>query len=142
MTKACFAISLTLLLSSPAWAHDSDAVKVEVLAKTGSSWDGEALPAYANGSPEITILRVTIAPKARLSLHKHPVINAGVMIKGELTVVADGNRTRHLKAGDAIVEVVDKWHYGKNEGSEPAEIIVFYAGIKGEPLTVETPQKE
>jgi len=142
MTKACCAISLTLLLSSHVWAHDTDAVKVEVLAKTGLSWDGEALPEYAKGRPEITILRITVAPKTRLSLHKHPVINAGVLIKGELTVVMDDNKTRHLKAGDAIVEIVDKWHYGKNEGSEPAEIIVFYAGIKGKPLTIEAPAKE
>ena len=48
----------------------------------------------------------------------------------------DDGRTLHLKAGEAIVEVVNTWHYGKNEGQEPAEIIVFYAGIAGEPITV------
>jgi quercetin dioxygenase-like cupin family protein len=142
MTKAFCGISLALLLSHHLWAQDTDIVKVEVLAKTGLSWDGEALPAYAKGRPEITILRITVAPKARLSMHRHPVINAGVLLKGELTVVLDDNKTRYLKAGDAIVEVVDKWHYGKNEGSEPAVIIVFYAGIKGKPLSIEAPAKE
>ncbi len=44
--------------------------------------------------------------------------------------------TLHLKAGDSIVEVVDKWHYGKNEGNEAAEIIVFYAGVQGSPITI------
>jgi hypothetical protein len=42
----------------------------------------------------------------------------------------------HLKAGDPIVEVVDTWHYGKNEGKTPAEIIVFYAGTPDTPITV------
>jgi hypothetical protein len=42
----------------------------------------------------------------------------------------------HLKAGDPIVEVVDTWHYGKNEGNTPAEIIVFYAGTPDEPITI------
>ena len=36
----------------------------------------------------------------------------------------------YLKAGDSIVETVNKWPYGKNENSEPAEIIVFFAGVK------------
>lgn len=44
--------------------------------------------------------------------------------------------TEHLIAGEAIVEVVDKWHYGRNDSYEPAEIVVFYAGIVGQPITV------
>ena len=44
--------------------------------------------------------------------------------------------TLHLKAGDSIVEVVNTWHYGKNEGKDPAEIIVFYAGTPGTPITI------
>jgi len=107
-----------------------------VLAKTSSSWDGRALPDYAKGIPEITILRITISPNVQLPLHKHPVINAGVLLKGELTVVTEDKKTLHLKAGDSMVEVVNKWHYGKNEGNEPAEIIVFYAGIRGTPITI------
>jgi len=43
----------------------------------------------------------------------------------------------HLKAGDAIAEVVNTWHYGKNEGDMPAEIIVFYAGTEGLPITIQ-----
>ena len=58
------------------------------------------------------------------------------MIKGELKVVTEANETLILKPGDALVEVVNKWHYGVNEGDEPVEIIVFYAGIEGKPITV------
>ncbi|MFC1480423.1 cupin domain-containing protein [Candidatus Omnitrophota bacterium] len=136
MKKLFCGICLILLLSSHVWAQDVDAVKVDVLAKTSSSWDGRILPDYAKGKPEVTILRITISPKAQLPLHKHPVINAGVLLKGELTVVTEDKKTLHLKAGDSIVEVVDTWHYGKNEGNEPAEIIVFYAGIRGTPITI------
>ena len=32
----------------------AEAVKVEVLTKTGSSWDGKPLPDYPRGKPEIT----------------------------------------------------------------------------------------
>ncbi|HYN77899.1 MAG TPA: hypothetical protein VES73_08905 [Lamprocystis sp. (in: g-proteobacteria)] len=41
-----------------------------------------------------------------------------------------------LKAGDSLVEVVGKWHYGVNEGTEPAVILVFYAGEAGTPITL------
>ncbi len=136
MNKLFCGICLTLLLSSHVWAQDVSTAKVEVLAKTNSSWDGRALPDYGQGKPEVTILKITIPPKARLPLHKHPVINAGVLLKGELTVVTEDKETLHLKAGDPIVEVVNKWHYGKNEGNEPAEIIVFYAGIQDTPITI------
>lgn len=131
-------ISLILLLTvtGNVWAQELNTVQVDVLAKTRTSWDGIALPNYAKGNPEITILRIKIPPKVQLPLHKHPLINAGVLLNGELTVVTEDKETLHLKAGDSIVEVVDKWHYGKNEGNEAAEIIVFYAGVQGSPITI------
>jgi hypothetical protein len=56
------------------------------------------------------------------------VINAGVLLSGQLTVVTADEKTLHLKAGDPIVEVVNTSHYGINQGNVPAEIVVFYAG--------------
>ena len=136
MKKLFYVVSLILLLSNTALAIETDSAIVEVLAKTSSSWDGEILPEYSEGASEVTILRITIPQGAELPIHKHPVINAGVLLAGELTVVTEKNETLHLKAGDSIVEVVNKWHYGKNEGNEPAEIIVFYAGIQDMPITI------
>ena len=136
LKKFLCGIGLILFLTGNVWAQEENAVNVDVLAKTGVSWDGMALPNYPQGKPEVTILRIKIPPKVQLPLHQHPVINAGVLLKGELTVVTKNKETLHLKAGDSIVEVVDKWHYGKNEGNEPAEIIVFYAGVQGTPITV------
>ena len=106
------------------------------LVKSITSWDGELLPAYPEGRPEITILRISIPAGTRLHTHSHPVINAGVLISGELTVVSTEGEILHLRAGEPIVEVVDKLHYGINEGVVPAEIIVFYAGSAGSPITV------
>lgn len=111
-------------------------VEVKQLAKSTKSWDGEMLPQYPQGQPEVTILRIKIPAGATLEIHNHPVINAGVLLTGELTVVDEDNKTLHLKAGDSIVELVNKKHYGKNEGTETAEIIVFYAGIENKPITI------
>ncbi|MDH4232973.1 MAG: cupin domain-containing protein [Nitrospirota bacterium] len=136
MKKLFFGICLTLVLSGTVPAENPNTVIVDVLSKTGSSWDGEPLPDYPAGKPEITILRIKIPAGTQLPLHKHPVINAGVLLSGELTVVTEDNKTLHLKAGDPIVEVVNTWHYGKNEGSEPAEILVFYSGTADRPITL------
>jgi hypothetical protein len=51
-------------------------------------------------------------------------------------VISETNDTLHLKAGEPIVEIVNAWHYGENEGNEPAEIIVFYAGVENTPITI------
>jgi quercetin dioxygenase-like cupin family protein len=109
---------------------------VKELVKTTQSWDGKALPAYPQGQPEITILRITIPPGTRLDTHSHPVINAGVLMSGQLTVVTTDGKTLNLKAGDPIVEVVNTLHYGINEGKVPAEIIVYYAGTIDTPITI------
>lgn len=136
MKNVLWGICFTLLLSTPVLAKSTESVTVDTLAQTSLSWDGQNLPQYMQGKPEITILKITIPPKTQLPLHEHPVINAGVLLKGELTVISQDNKVLHLKAGDSIVEVVNTWHYGKNEGSEVAEIIVFYAGVQGTPITV------
>jgi len=111
-------------------------VTVDVLAKTTTSWNGSTLPFYSEGQPEVTILKISIPSHVQFPLHQHPVINAGVLLQGELTVETKEGKTLHLRAGDPIVEVVNTWHYGINEGDEPAEIIVFYAGIQDKSITV------
>ncbi len=128
-----FCISVFLLSCKPEKKATSQAVK---LLETNKSWDGNTLPDYPVGSPQITALKVIIPPKEVLKIHKHPLINMGVMLKGELTVITENNDTLNLKAGDPIIEVVNTWHYGKNESNEIAEIIVFYVGTKGEALSI------
>jgi quercetin dioxygenase-like cupin family protein len=108
----------------------------DVLVKSTQSWDGSQLPSYPEGQPEVTILKITIPAGAKIPLHQHPYINAGVLIKGELTVLTKTGDKLIMTAGDQIVEIVNKWHMGQNSGNVPAEIIVFYAGIKGQPITV------
>ncbi|WP_127478217.1 cupin domain-containing protein [Sulfurivermis fontis] len=113
-----------LLLSTAARAQDS-AIKTEILAQASRSWDYNRLPAYPDGAPEISVLRVEVAPGAQLPLHRHPVINAGYLLSGALTVVKESGETLHLKAGEAVIKVVNTWHYGKNEGDVPAVIVVL-----------------
>lgn len=140
MMKGICTLCLILFVSTHAWAKEIQSVEVKELAKSSASWDGNLLPQYPVGKPEVTILRIIIPPGVQLPLHEHPIINAGVLISGELTVVTTEKKTLHLKAGDPIIEVVNTWHYGKNEGTLPAEIIVFYAGVSKKPITIKQGQ--
>ncbi|ASI96522.1 cupin domain-containing protein [Vibrio rotiferianus] len=130
-------IALALTLGS-AWAdnHLPDSVEAEVMLKTTTSWDGAELPSYPQGQPEVTIVKITVPKGVQLPMHQHPVINAGIVLKGEITVTKKSGEKIILKAGDAIAEVVEQWHFGANTGDDPTEIIVFYAGVKNEPITV------
>lgn len=131
-------LALVTLTAGPAYSSDTTAnkVKAEVLVKSTHSWNGNPMPEYPNGQPEVTILRIIIPAGTTLPWHTHPVINAGVLISGELTVTTKSGKILEMKAGDPIVEVVDTWHYGKNTGRVPADIIVFYAGVKDQPITI------
>lgn len=117
-------------------AEEHGKTKVEVLAKSTQSWDGTTLPKYGQGQPEVQVLKIIIPAGARLPMHKHPVINAGYLISGELEVTTETGETKRIKGGDALIEVANKWHFGRNIGDEPAEIIVVYASTKGSPITV------
>jgi len=66
----------------------------------------------------------------------HGIISAGYMIKGQLTVVLEDETTMTIRKGDTIIEVVNKWHHGINNGDSDAEFIVFYAGGTDIPLSV------
>jgi quercetin dioxygenase-like cupin family protein len=108
----------------------------ELLSESFLSWNGDSLPSYPMGKPKISLVKVTIPPHSELPHHYHPVINAGVLLTGELTVVDIMGNVLEMKAGDPIIEVVNTIHYGKNNGDKPAEILVFYAGVEGLEIVV------
>ena len=101
------------------------------LIKTTKSWEGSALPSVHLKQPQVTIKEITIDPGEVLPVHKHDVINAGILLEGELTVYTE-NETASKKLlaspndNKSIVETFNQWHYGINTGNVPAKIVVFY----------------
>lgn len=130
---------LALALPVPAFALDAaTAIKVTPLLKTAESWNGAPL-AYPQGQAEITGITVEIAPGGETGWHLHPVPSFGFMLEGTLEVTLSDGRVKRLHAGDALAEVVDTAHNGRNAGDGPVRLVVFYAGAKGTPLTVAQP---
>ena len=114
----------------------SSDIQVETLIQTTQSWNGSPLPDYTSEHPQMTALRITIPAHTKLPVHRHPVINAGILLRGHLTVISEAGDTLQIKAGDPIVEMVNQWHHGENNGDEPAEIVVFYSGNVDVPVTI------
>lgn len=119
---------------------DIPGVEAQVLIKTTKAWNGSTLPAYGDGQPEISIVRYRFEPGAAIPMHMHPVINAGVLLKGELEVITKSGEKLTVKAGEPLVELFKEWHYGSNPGKEPVDLIVVYAGTVGTPLVVREQQ--
>ena len=111
-----------------------EGVKVKALAVATQSWDNAPLPPYPAGKPEVTILHYMFPAHKKLTMHVHDIINAGMVLSGEVTIVASDGREHTFKKGDIIVETCGKPHYGENRGCEDAEVIMFYAGAKDHPL--------
>lgn len=129
------ALFLALLLTSSTFAQDNPTVQVEVLSKTSTSWDGSNFE-YPKGQPEITISKITLPPGFKLPMHKHPNPLGGIVLKGEIVVTREDGTTHTVKEGESIVELVDTWHYGKNDTDQPTVLLAFYIGEVGVPLSI------
>ncbi len=116
-------------------AADAPAAKSEILMKSEKSWDGVAYHGYPKGKPELTILKVSLPAHAVIPWHTNPMPNASYIISGEITVEAKATgKTQKLVAGQAVPEMVDS-AYRATTGDSPVELVVFYAGAQGQPLS-------
>jgi quercetin dioxygenase-like cupin family protein len=111
-------------------------IKVEQVLQTTQSWDRSPYTSYPTGQPQVTVLRITIPPNTALHWHRHPIISVGYVLSGHLTLEKrdTGERTI-LQPGQAVAETVQTTHRGFTT-DEPVELIVFYAGQVGLPLTI------
>ena len=111
-------------------------IKVEQVLQVTQSWDRRPYTSYPTGQPQVTVLRITIPPRTALHWHHHPIISVGYVLSGHLTLEKrdTGERTI-LQAGQAVAETVQTTHRGFTT-DEPVELIVFYAGQVGLPLTI------
>ena len=108
----------------------------EVLLKTTSTWDNAKYKKLKIKKPEVTVLKIIINVGEELPMHKHDLVNVAYVKKGTLTVITDKNKEITLHEGESLPELIGKYHYGKNTGEEPVELVVFYIGEKGTPLSV------
>ena len=127
LSLACF----TLLGCS----NNPTSVEVEQLLKASETWDGTPYAPYPTGQPEVTVVRITIPANTSLNWHEHPMPNVAYVVSGELVVeLRDNDKKITVSKGQVLPEVVQTAHRGIS-GNKPVELIVFYAGETGMPLS-------
>jgi len=134
LLKTAWAVALLCLPLGAFALEETAAVKVVSLLKTTESWNGAPI-AYPDGQAEITALWIEIAPGAETGWHRHSVPSFAMLLEGTLELTLKDGRTKRLQAGEALAEVVDTAHNGRNVGDTPARLVVFYAGAVGQTLT-------
>lgn len=116
------------------------ALKSEELIRTSQSWDGVQLPDYLQGQPELVAIKYEFPAGQKLGWHHHPVINYGVLVQGELTIIGQDGKEKVVHQGEAVVEMVNTIHHGENRGTKPVVLYMFYLSQKGLPLAVPHPE--
>ena len=108
----------------------------ETLLQTTYTWDNSVFKSINIQNPEVTVLKITIDVGESLPMHKHNLLNIAYVKQGTLTVTKDINEEITVKEVTCVPEVIGTYHYGKNTGNIPVELIVFYVGEENEPLSV------
>ena len=110
------------------------------LIRTSQSWDGVELPDYLKGRPELVAVKYVFPAGQKLGWHHHPVMNYGILIQGELTIIGQDGKEKTVHEGEPVVEMVNTIHHGENRGSKPVILYMFYLSQKGLPLAVQHPE--
>lgn len=106
-------------------------IKAEKILVTTTAGNGQKHAYLSTDRPEVTAMTVEIPPGAETGWHLHTVPVYAYVLAGHLVVeLADGTNLP-FKAGEAIVEVQNLAHNGKNQGSEAVKLAVFYTGEEG-----------
>jgi quercetin dioxygenase-like cupin family protein len=137
MKSRAFFFSFALALWFPACAlalEVTPAIKVTPLIKSTTSWNGKPI-VYPQGEAEISGMVIEIAHGAETGWHGHPVPSFAMVLEGTLEVTLTDGRKKRMGPGEGLVEVVDTLHNGRNVGTGPVKLVVFYAGAVGKALT-------
>jgi quercetin dioxygenase-like cupin family protein len=110
------------------------------LIRTDKSWDGVELPDYLQGRPELVAVKYVFPAGQKLGWDHHPVMNYGVLVQGELTIIGQDGKEKVVHEGEAVVEMVNTIHHGENRGNKPVILYMFYLSQKGQQLAVQHPE--
>jgi quercetin dioxygenase-like cupin family protein len=124
----------------PALAHNqsnhTESGHREIVLATTRSWNGTAYTHYPTGQPQLTTIKLTLAPHTALPWHTHPFPNSVYVLSGTLTLRdQDDGKTLVVHQGQAVGESVDVVHRGES-GDETTVLLITYAGTPGVPTSI------
>jgi len=142
-TLICGAMAITAACGQSNSQNDTPAapaVQSTELIRTSQSWDGVELPDYLQGRPELVAVKYEFPAGQKLGWHHHPVMNYGILVQGELTIIGLDGKEKTVHEGEAVVEMVNTIHHGENRGTKPVILYMFYLSQEDLPLAVQHPE--
>ena len=136
LKKIIWCTAASLLFLAPTGALASPKPVIEELLKANKTLGGQTV-IYPEGTPEMRVYRITLAPGAKIPLHTHPSPVIVYLQKGTLTNV-------RIVDGEEIIDTIEaesgflegsphEPHYVINNGKIPAVSIVTFASVEGMP---------
>ena len=109
-----------------ATAKDNPTASVQSteLIRTSQSWDGVELPDYLKGRPELVAVKYVFPAGKKLGWHHHPVMNYGILVQGELTIIGQDGKEKVVH----------------DRGNKDVILYMFYLSQKDLPLAVQHPE--
>jgi quercetin dioxygenase-like cupin family protein len=133
---AVFALASIIAVSAAESSKTVASGSREILLSTTQSWNGKPYMHYPTGQPQLTTIKVTLAPHTALPWHTHPFPNSVYVLSGTLTLRdRDDGKVLVVHQGQAVAESVDVVHRGES-GDEPTVLLITYAGTPGIPTSI------
>lgn len=96
--------------------------------------------AYPTATPaQVSSVIVRLQPGESTGFHRHDAPLYVYVLSGEVTVHYDGDIVKRYPAGSSFLEALGTYHDGRNEGTEPVEILTVSIGAEGVENTVKRP---
>lgn len=136
MKKIFFSFAALISISFNVFSDYDEAVLIEPVLKTGTTSIGQDIDYPDFKNEEVSISRVTIPSGKATGWHKHRFPVFAYVLKGNLTIELEKNKTLEFPQNTSFAEVIDTFHNGRNNGKEDVVLIAFFMGEKDKPLSV------
>jgi quercetin dioxygenase-like cupin family protein len=122
--RNAFAFAMALAFASAAHAVGAPQISGQPLANTNKTNEGQIITAPEH--PNVVASITTFPPGAETPVHKHPYPHYVYVMQGTLTVTnLETGKKFEAKEGEFVVEMMNVWHKGKNEGATPVKLLVI-----------------
>ena len=118
------ALLALLAFTVAASAADAPAPVTTPVLDATTTITGQPITVPAN--PDVRVVTAVFAPGARLPVHKHLYPHYVYVLDGTLTIVnVETGKITQMKQGAFFVEMIDTWHYGRNDTGKPLTLLAI-----------------
>lgn len=114
--KKVWCTLLMVIAGMAATAQYDTGIRIEPLLKGDTTVNGGGFHYPGVENDEVTILKITFKPGQSTGWHKHDFPVFAYVLKGELTAEWENGKTIRYKKDDALAEMINAYHNGKNTG--------------------------